>query len=281
MNLNYHINKYSLENYTNYLINQKMNEFIRIFEKDKDKYFILDYKDDLLSLICYRILKNIQQISPFKFKLYLYGKIKNTKKYIVKKEKKIYFLKSKIKSNNTIIIQPFNPLYNVAKTNINFKDFDCPIWRPLEKFIPEQIKQTQVFYQIGYIQRDKIQIDTNPVIQQFNRFCNKDKNLIDFSNNNYHNDIALVKLTGNNDEDTIILNQIEDFDGLIFYFYKDTYPQMLDSEFSLFLKNKANIPDETNINQSDMIIEIMRKYNSKPIYYGQWDLNEKLNKGEN
>ena len=36
-------------------------------ENSANKIFVLDYKDDLISLICYRMLKNLQQVCPFKF----------------------------------------------------------------------------------------------------------------------------------------------------------------------------------------------------------------------
>lgn len=278
MDMEYPVKNFSLEAYTNYLVNQKMNEFVKQFENSANKIFVLDYKDDLISLICYRMLKNLQQVCPFKFQLVLYGKVKYTKKDIVKKEKKIFSfrLKKLIKSNNTIIIQPFNPLYEVAKTGIEFKEFGCPIWKPLEKFTPDQLRQVQIFYQLGYYPKDKIQLDRNPVIQQFSRFCNGDKCLIDFSKKEYQNNIALVKLTGEIEEDTIILNAVEDFDGLIFYFYTDKYPQILDSEFSFYLKNKANIPDESNINNCDMPIAILRSHDIQSIYFGEWSSAEKL-----
>lgn len=277
MGLEYPIKNFNLETYTNYLINQKMNEFVKEFEQDSNKIFVLDYKDDLLSLICYRILKNLQTVSPFKFQLVLYGKSKNTKKDI-QKEKKIciFRLNKLLKNKNTIIIQPFNPLYQVAKTGISFKEFDCKIWRPLEKFTPDQIKQTQIFYHLGYYPKDKIQIDQNPIIQQFSRFCNGEKSLIDFSEKEYYNKIALIKLTGKNEEDHIILNQVEDFDGLIFYFYNEEYPQLLDSEFALFLKNKANVPGFSNVNECDIPIGLIRAYGVEPVYFGSWESTEKI-----
>ena len=43
--------------------------FIKKYENASDKLFILDYKDDLISVICYRMLKNLQNVSPFKFNI--------------------------------------------------------------------------------------------------------------------------------------------------------------------------------------------------------------------
>jgi len=60
LNLKYYPNKnWSIEEQTNWLINRKMNNFEFQFQNCSERIFIIDYKDDLLSLICYKILKNI------------------------------------------------------------------------------------------------------------------------------------------------------------------------------------------------------------------------------
>lgn len=276
MNLEYAIPNFNLEQHTNYLINQQMNYFVKEFEQDQNKLFVLDYKDDLLSVICYRIIKNLQEVSPFKFNIAICGKRTNTKKLLVKGEKRItnWGLERKIKKNQVVIISPFNPLYEVANTGIKFNNFNCTIWKPLSRFIPEQIKTAQVFYNIGYLPKDKIQIDRNADIMEFNSFCNRTQNFLEIPNNlKYNKDITLVKLTGDNVIDQDLLSQVEDFDGLVFYFYTCDYCPMLSSDYNIYVKNKANMPFDSNTNIDHIPLELIRR-GCYPTFIGNWSTNE-------
>jgi hypothetical protein len=255
-----------------------MNFLLKIIQDNKEKIFVIDYKDDVLSLICYKLIKNLQSVCSFKFKIYLYGKTFNTKKDLVKKEKKIFSfrLKKEIKNDNVILISPYNPIYEVLKSNVQFNNFNCPIYKPFQFFTVQQIEQTQIFYHIGYYKKDLLQINSNnTLLLEYKKFCEQSKSLIDFFNKNYYNDIILLKLTGNNEEDEVLLNQVEDYDGLIFYYYNNIYPQLLDSNFSYFLKNKTNVPSEYNVNNADIPIKIIREFGSYPQFIGSWKENEK------
>lgn len=277
MNLEYPIQNLSLESHTNYLINQQMNYFIKEFKDDFSKLFVIDYKDDLLSLICYRIIKNLQEVSPFKFNIAIYGRTFRTKKLLVKKEKRIsnWKLNKLIKNNQVVIISPINPVYKVVNTGIEFNNFNCPIWKPLNRFIPDQLKTAQVFFNIGYLPKDRIQLDKNLEIKEFNKLCNRTNNLFEIPNNiKYNKDITLIKLTGNNNIDQELLNRIEDVDGLIFYFYESEFCPMLYSDFSIYIKNKVNIPFENNTNEYDIPIELIKR-GCYPNFIGDWSIDEK------
>ena len=162
-NLDFPIKNTSQEIYTNQLINKQMNYLSKIIQDNKEKIVVIDYKDDVLSLICYRLIKNLQNICSSKFKIYLYGKTFNTKKDLVKKEKKIFSfkLKKEIKNNNVILISPYNPIYEVLNSNTHFNKFGCPIYKPFQYFTIQQIEQTQIFYHIGYYKKDLLQINSN------------------------------------------------------------------------------------------------------------------------
>lgn len=261
LNLDYPIDNLSIENQTNLLINKKMNEINCLIEKNKDKVIVLDYKDDLISLICYRMLKNVQSICNFP--LFITGKRNRTKEYI-KKEKRIGKIKLNnfLKKNQCIIIQPFNPIYKVADIKVIFKEFTCNTFYPVETFTPEEFKTAQIFYHIGYIKKDPIQLNSN-IIEDFNNFCcYKDNNFCKAAAPRINTKIDMVWLTGIIEKDCQILQEVENSENLVFYFYnKDIiYPIKLISEFSQYVQNKANIPNETNINNYIMVDELFEKY---------------------
>lgn len=119
-------------------------------------------------------MKNLQSVCKFKFSIALLSKglIRNSK-YINKYDKRIGRLKlnSLIKKNKIVIVSPINLLYKVIDTKIIFKEFNTIVWQPLEKLTPEQLRAAQIFYHIGYIKNDKIQLDSQEV-ENFNNFCN-------------------------------------------------------------------------------------------------------------
>lgn len=278
MNLNYPLPyfKISAEEYTNWLINQQMNYFNNNFTQDADKTFILDYKDDLISIICYRMLKNLQATCSFNFEIFINGKIKKTKSQMSKGYKKIsnWKMSKLLKSNSCIIIQGSNLLYNVVFNTGIFKEFPCKVWRPFEHFTPEQIEIAQIFYHIGYIKGDAIQF-TDERIKEFKKYCNRQITSYAMHYSYYYKkDIALIQLTCDNDVDMETLNKVEDFDGLIFYFLpenvSDPSSSLLSSEFGLFVKNKANIPDQYNIDNFETPDDLIHNYNAYPTFFGPW-----------
>lgn len=279
LNLEYPIPGFSLEAQTNWLINRRMNEFEYLYKDMPERIFILDYKDDLLSLICYRMLKNLQSICKFNFQILIMGKTKRTRQYI-KNEKKIhpFFAKKYWKEkNNCVIVQPVNPLYNVLGMEKVFNDFPCKTWTPLTCFTPEQLKASQIFYHIGYIKKDKIQLNSAE-IEAFNNFLNGMNNeWCKGLNFKYEKNIAAVKLTNNIEKDSALLSEIESYDGLVFYFYDEQFPQILSApEFSTYVSNKANIPGDNNINNMEIPYYIYHNFSSCRIdFYGDWEYDNK------
>ena len=279
LNLEYQGNWPSVDAQTNWLINRRMNEFEYLFANALERIFILDYKDDLLSLICYRMLKNLQSICKFDFQIFLTGKARHTKKY-VKKEKRIssFKLARLVKNNQCVIVQPVNPLYNVMGLKQNYKDFPCKLWTPIAMFTPEQLKTAQIFYHIGYLKKDKVQLDSKE-IEAFNSFLTGENNewCKDYTFKYTHN-IGIVKLTGKVEEDSGLLSNVEDYDGLVFYFYEgEEEPLILrQSEFSLYVKNKANIPTDDNINNMDVPYYIYHYFATPRIdFFGDWDYDNR------
>lgn len=271
-NLNFKPDSINLESYTNYLINKQMNLLVKQIKENKNKIFVLNYKDDLLSLICYRIIKNVQAIESFDF--YICGKTIKTRKSLNSKEKKIssFKLKRKIEQNEAIIISPFNPIYQVFGLTKTFKNFYYSSFKPLEHFTIQELEQAQIFYHLGYYKKDKIQFNSDlTIVKDYSNFCLQNDNIFDFFSKNYYNNIVLVKLNGNDEE---LLNEVENFDGLAFYFFNEP-PILFQSNYPLFLRHKVNIPKDYNCNNCDIPIKLIREYGAKPKFIGDWKSEEK------
>lgn len=277
LNLKYPIENWTVEGQTNWLINKKMNAFEFQYKNSSERIFIIDYKDDLLSLICYKMLKNIQAICQFKFQIYILGKTFNTKKYLGK-DKKISHLRTNIlqKKKQCVVVQPVNPLYNVIDNRKRFKNFLCPTWKPLIDFTPEQIQTSQIFYHIGYLKKDKIQFNNEKIIS-FMKFLNgendewsKDYFLL------YVNNLALVKLTGKIEEDQELLRKIEDYKGLVFYYYEEEKPQLLsDVNFLFSLQNWTNLPQGDSINNYTIPSYLKQEYGFHIDFFGNWEYDKR------
>lgn len=166
LNLDYSNLLIPYDKQTNKTLDKKMNNFIHQFKKDfEDKVFILEYNDDLLSLISYKIIKTLQNLCHFK--LQIYGKIRKTKEYFIEKE----IICKKIPKENYHLISVFNPIYKVinACRNSNkliMKSDFCII----DVFTPEQFKILSEYYGIK-----NIKMLDNKNIKDFSKFCQDEK----------------------------------------------------------------------------------------------------------
>lgn len=247
---------------TNNLINSIVNEFLNCYiDNKKINTFIIEYQDDLISIICYRMLKSLLNVANFN--LLICGKHHKTKKLLDKKQK--FISKHKMKKlhdkNNALIISVFNPLYNVVESQKNFDNF-LNKWQPMKSFTPIEIEQAQIFYHIGYIKNDIYNDDRVKSFSDWTLAQDKDKFFgydPTFVSSNYNNDkIHLIKLTNNLENNSKVLNEVEKEDGLFFYSlnvepdHKEIVKQQL-SEFAYYLKNKSNAYGHFNGDDVDII----------------------------
>lgn len=261
LNLDYH--KYNIddETQTNYLIQKQINSFLNSYKENCDKVFILEYQDDTISLICYNLLRIINSITDFKF--YICGKRHKTKKYLKKiktisKTKKDHLLKKE----KAVLISAFNPIYQVIDYNKVFKNFDYRYrLSPMIQFTPIEIEQTKSFYNIGDIKND---ILNSPIVENYKNWISEKPT---FENNTFEyylpfiskeykeQQIHLIKLSSDLTHNSEILNELENANGLFFYYIPDNLEkQDLDKlkqqlyEFSFYIKNNSNICGYYNVN---------------------------------
>lgn len=286
----YNLNMYypcgfTLEAESNFYIQQKIKEFLNQYKDLTETHtFVLEYHDDILSLICYRMLKVISSFSSFN--LVIYGKVKRTKE-MIKDVKKIHSIKLKrlIKQNKIIYISPFNPLYKVAFSKDNFKKFNIPIWYPIQNFTPAQLEAIRLFYHIGYIKNDIIEDKIVKNNLQYwcenSQICEnnawRDIN-INLDNSPYKNDIIVLNLTSSIEKNKLLLQEIENTNSIVLYHLpedinKNTYDQIVMQlkQFSLYIKRHTNAYGYLNIlNEMDITINDYQEFfNCNIIYEGE------------
>ena len=282
-NFDYPRDNITLDIQTNQLINYIMNDFAKQYEKDLDrKFVILEFQNDTISLIAYNILKNLQSI--LNFNLLIYGRKKVLKKYFktqeTKRKEKFIFkrtLYKLIKKDKGILVTVRHPIYKVVNSNKTFNNF-IPSYNIMEKFTIEEIKKAIEFYNIPTIKASF----TNKEIEDLDKLCRGKMFDVEKLSSYFSIEIpniTIVKLTGNQEDDNELLNDIADLNDLVFYHLDkkiDDYP-ILKSEFQFYLKNKGNIPRAAflNINTKRLVKYLISKVPKKVTFIGNFTEKEK------
>lgn len=272
---------------TNWIIQQTLNNFLDKYGKYESTHtFILEYQDDILSVICYRMLQSLTSVSNIRVNLF--GKHKITKKY-VKDAKFIskWKLNRLLKRENIIYISTFNPLYQVVKTDKIFKSFNMDnviMTELINKFCYSHLLTAREFYHIGYIKNDLIEDSRCADFenwccagaaenQRFNPKVWQDYEL-NFVGADYDNDkIYVIKLTSDLKQNNIILQRMENEDAMFFYDIEtdklSLQHQILSqiAQFSLYSQRHSNAPNYYNINLPDNEIQNISKQLGAEIIY--------------
>lgn len=241
LNMDYHnySNFRTFQGQTNYLIQTLMNDFISRYKNFFSTHdFIIEWKDDVISLIGYKIIKNIQGLFPFNF--YILGNRKKTKKYL-QKEKMI--TKNKIsKLSDIVYISCFNPIYYVMSHNYSFNNFSDTYYL-MSKFTPTQLMiAAKDFYQIdNHLISNTFK---NNEVLNFDNFCNC---IIDTPIPKIKLDkpedlgLTLFKLGENSDINNINFDTIKNTNNIIFWFVDDVN-KLFEYNYNPWVKNKDNAP---------------------------------------
>lgn len=247
LNMDYKKDNLSYENQTNATLNSIMNSFIDKFKKYFNScVFILEYTDDILGVITYNILKNIQGIYPFK--LQVKGKYKKTKRFINKKD---FHFSIKTYFKNKIYINCFNPISYVINKSEYFNDFSNS-YSLIEKFTPEQIYIISNFFFIN----DKELINESIwVLYSLYRICNRKHNVCTRQHEICHKychsfpDIKVYNLQGN-ENDFKIFDEIlrVEKDNLIFYNCPESAVDTIKCNINCYINSRNAATDGFNIN---------------------------------
>jgi hypothetical protein len=250
LNLDYQ-KEFNYERQTSKTLNIIMNNFIHDYKEKFDTHtFLLEYNDDICSIISYYILKNIQGIYDFNLKVF--GRIKNTKKLfynnkdIIKKRKLKYI-------DNIIKINSFNPLYYVDFTEKDFNDLSNSI-SLINRFTIKQLKYICKFFNLNTIQNKKI---IYPLLDKDSLFLHTLYNCLRFTNNKIIKDKYCIKvkkfkvyeLTGTEEDFPIFDSILEDEqDSLCFYYCPKEKEEFIKNNLNHFINSRNAAISGYNLN---------------------------------
>lgn len=257
--VDYPIKDFRLDNQTNKLINDIINDII--FKYQKGKYtFVLEYRDDLISVIAYKILNTLSSISNFDF--YLYGSSKRTRNYLksIKSGKKIFkkymphkFISLKklkqLHKNNTIYFSVYNSIYKVIPTTEFYRNLGLSlglqVYSIMEKFTPEEIFTARDFYNIGYIGKE---IDeTNGILNAYSKWLKSPSKFVVppplQKNRPMPAQVNKICLPDDITKIATILQDVEQSDDINFYFFKNRslINDLVIFTFNNYVKKKSNV----------------------------------------
>ena len=218
----------------------------------------------------------IRGLTDFNFKIF--NKPKRLKHFFGKQE---HYISSKFIKNNpcVIISSNNNPIYQVDSDNIK-SNTELP-YETISLFpnepTPDEIFIMKLYFQLGLTNTT---INPNNVkLIGFNNWCDHPFEFMyppQFIEqiSDEKPEISCVWISGDNEEDSLTLQQIEQSDTIAFYFYKtdETPPILLDKTFNFLVKRKTNIPckEYGNLNNVELCKKFINDgYNIK--FLGKWD----------
>lgn len=231
------------ENQTNNQISIIMNKLFNILSAKKIKSVIFESRNDIYSIIGYRILKNLQGCYNFDIK-------------VIGKSKKLNILKEeefKRKDKNLFYISSFNPIYNVMNDNkysnklIKQKNFK-PDFYIVNNFTPQQIEILCNFYKIKYENK----YENNSKFNTFYQYCGDINNRLKdeyISNISNLKETVILEFCGGNEDTENIIKMLHN-NKICYYKYSDKYnfkaEDIINALISIIkikgIKNYDNIP---------------------------------------
>lgn len=263
------------------IMNQMLKTYGTLF---KTHTFIYEYSDDLYSLIGYRILRGLSEITDFHF--VLYGKPKKTKKYVLKSQR--VFSKQKFKKaknqDNIVLFSHYNPIYKVLNLEYTSNDFKgC--YSPIATLTPAEMFELQKFYEFEKV-IDKDFYKDNAKVQAFQNWIGSPliyfiPNVETYITEKIPN-IDLVWVEEGDSEETVaknikVLQEVEQSDNIVFYFYNsESVPILNDINYQIAVKHYSNRPSKNymNCNFYDVPIDLSRA-GAEYRFIGDWPTNKK------
>ena len=257
-NLNYSIDNVKPEIITNTLVTKVLNEMLDFVESQPNKIFVYDYNDDLPSLIGYKLIILCRSQANIKFELRLLGKAKRTKKQLLKRQKFISEKKVKKNPDNYALISSFNPIYEVVGIEKSSKVFNLNnSFNVIRQFTPRDFLICKKFYGIEDFKYDWFS-EEEDYINDFNSSLN-DLTVGEIWTGSLNpirlDKIDVVWVPADDIEAIKVLQQVQDSDTIVYYFYdeQEDYDSrgialLYSYNYSYYVKNKTNIPSKKYLN---------------------------------
>ncbi len=266
---------------TNVYIEYLMNKFIADYKDTfREKIFVLEYQDDLLSLITLRLLRNIKTVLDIDLRIY--GRKVKTKKYFSKEDsflKKKQFKKYLSQPENKVFISCYNPYYKVVGIKREFNDFSkLENLNLVVSFTPQMINEASNFYFLKDF-RDKELEGKEELYDRYRNICAGNKENLKFDIPQTIDTVRLVRLTDDEQTNIDVLSKIHSYNQPFFYFYDIPLAlsenNMLAYDFSLENKTNTIAPEYGNVNNPILAAGIIKKYKPYICYDGKWTDKQK------
>nr|DAS64474.1 MAG TPA: hypothetical protein [Caudoviricetes sp.] len=282
LNLDYQI----IDNYTSQTdnkLNNIINNIYMLINKNNYKNIIIESKNDIYTVILYRLLNNL--LSLRKFNIYIIGKTNKIKEYLYKDNyKKVINIK---KINNKLILNTNNPLYKVFFNNIKFNQNGIS---PFYDLTPKQFNIIADFYNIK--NKNLLDINNNIINSEYQLLC--DNQNCNFKNVDLKQQmiydlikggkgVYLIKFYDNNsEENNKIIDSIYDTNNIIYYINNNNSFNIEERYNGNYFKKVDNSPNKkynNNIIEESEIDNIINSYREINLIFirkiGNWEDNNK------
>lgn len=274
---------------TDLAISKIMSKFLTEYTiKIRQRYtFILDYRNDIFSLLAYSIIKNCISVSHLDIDIRYLGDLKTDieKKYF--RDIKPIGIKKATKMKKAILITGFNPICNVVNFGYFSKHF-IDIFNPLESFTPNNLKMIQDYY---YSNEDFKDFYINNLGKRteeesyWNKFFSypvaavskeNNFNLEKFYYEKINEDVPVVvfSLLGTEEDfelyDFILKSSKE---GNIHLYIVNGNLNFVKTNLNFYIDSK-NMVQDSNILTNDEYLDFIEKYSGKYYYYNNENFKE-------
>ena len=253
-----------------------------LINKNNYKNIIIESKNDIYTVILYRLLNNL--LSLRKFNIYIIGKTNKIKEYLYKDSyKKVINIK---KINNKLILNTNNPLYKVFFNNIKFNQNGIS---PFYDLTPKQFNIIANFYNIK--NKNLLDINNNIINSEYQLLC--DNQNCNFKNVDLKRQmiydlikggkgVYLIKFYNNNsEENNKIIDSIYDTSNIIYYINNNTFniEKKYNGNYFKKVDNSPNKKYNNNIIEESEIDNIINSYREMNLIFirkiGNWEDNNK------
>lgn len=216
------INKKELDNSCDYLITKNIKKLLKLVPKD-EKYIILNYYDDAISYIAYRIIESFIAINMLgETEILLTNKPKFTKYCFKKSKTKPTIYKKKYGKHFTIDV--LNPIYQVQKPSDNFKKIQQIDGSLMSEFSPKHIENIFTKFYYMELKKDLCDLTTKNFLNGYSLYFKDyiDNTTISFEESSVINNTIFVDVNNINDKevDNILKNIKKNcYDNFYFIYY--------------------------------------------------------------
>lgn len=132
---------------TDYSVAKAIRTFIEKYKSEiRQNYtFIIDYQNDIFSLLAYKIIKSSSSVVGKDYDIRYCGKLKTEEEKAYFKNERPIGIKKAQKLKKAVLITGFHPICNVIDLNY-FSKFFIEIYNPLEHFTPQCLSILQDYY---------------------------------------------------------------------------------------------------------------------------------------